>query len=211
MIKVEVLDLDDPQIRDAFNRDMQNFIPKSGLVLIDEYQKAPELLSHIKSELNKNTTPGRYVLTGSIRSEAMPSRAEALTGRVHRMVVNPFTQREIESRKENLIDKAFQDPEILVSGTPSKTTREDYAERIFRGGIPLAYERLDAKSRNRWFADYLHRTLQQDVREISRIRQVDMLPRLLSKLAGQSGQILNITKASQSLNLEKSTGDLRDI
>ena len=44
------------------------------------------------------------------------------------MVVNPFTQREIESRKENLIDKVFQDPEILVSGAPSKTTREEYAE-----------------------------------------------------------------------------------
>ena len=205
--KMEVLDLDDSQFRDAFNRDIQHFIPKSGLVLIDEYQKANELLSYIKSEFNKKTTPGRYILTGSLRNEALPSGMEKLTGRVHRIVVNPFTQREIESRKENLIDKVFQDPEFLVSRVPSKTSREDYVERILRGGMPLAYERFDAKSRNRWFADYLHRTLQQDVREISKIRQVEMLPRLLNKLAAQSGQILNITKASQSLNLEKSTGE----
>ena len=64
---------------------------------------------------------------------------------------------------------------------------------------------MTERLRNRWYADYIDRTLRQDIREISRIRQVNMLPKLLNRLASQSGQILNITHAASALGLESST------
>ena len=62
-------------------------------------------------------------------------------------------------------------------------------------------------SRNRWFDDYVKLTLERDVRELSRVRQAAMLPRLLERLAGQTAQILNITKAASDIRLDERTAD----
>ena len=37
----------------------------------------------LKAELNTDTAPGRYVLTGSTRYSVLPQAAQSLTGRAH--------------------------------------------------------------------------------------------------------------------------------
>jgi uncharacterized protein len=56
-------------------------------------------------------------------------------------------------------------------------------------------------------SNYVNLVLDRDVAELSRIRQRDMLPRLLRQLAAQSGQVLNIAAAGQAIGLEKSTAE----
>lgn len=204
---VTIIDLDDPQTREAFNRDVESYLSVEGLILIDEYQKAAQLLSYIKAELNKGTVIGRYLLTGSVRNESLASGIETLTGRVHQMVIHPYTQREIEAKTDNLLDLLFANPALLLSSSSSTTSRKEYEQRVFRGGFPLAHSRTTENSRNRWYADYISRTLGQDIQEISRIRQVSMLPKLLNRLASQSAQILNITDAASDLGLESSSAE----
>jgi predicted AAA+ superfamily ATPase len=205
--KATIIDLDNPQTREAFNRDIESYLSMEGLILIDEYQKATELLSYIKAELNEGTALGRYLLTGSVRNESLAIGLETLTGRVHQMAIHPFTQREIETRTGNLLDLMFANPELLLSSSNSATLRKEYEQRVFKGGFPLAYNRATESLRNRWYADYIDRTLRQDVRKISRIRQVNMLPKLLSRLASQSAQILNIANAASALGLESRTAE----
>jgi predicted AAA+ superfamily ATPase len=47
----------------------------------------------------------------------------------------------------------------------------------------------------------------KDVMDISRVRQREMLPRLLGQLAARSGQVLNITPVAGVIGLERSTAE----
>ena len=84
--------------------------------------------------------------------------------------------------------------------------RDEYASRATSGGMPVALRRPPGRSRSRWYSNYVNLVIDKDVLEISRIRQREMLPRLLSQLAARSGQILNIGAVGGAIGLEKSTG-----
>ena len=95
-VGAELVDLDDVATRDAAEADPAMFVSWSGPVCIDEYQHVPLVLDAMKAELNRDGRPGRFVLTGSARHEALPAAAQALTGRLHRLPVYPFSQGELE-------------------------------------------------------------------------------------------------------------------
>lgn len=60
-------------------------------------------------------------------------------------------------------------------------------------------------SRSRWFDNYVRLVIERDVLELSRVRQRELLPRMLVKLAAQTGQLLNIAKVARAVGLEPST------
>jgi uncharacterized protein len=72
------------------------------------------------------------------------------------------------------------------------STRDEYAQRSTSGGMPVALRRPPGRSRSRWFASYADLVVDKDVMDISRVRQREMLPRLLGQLAARSGQVLNM-------------------
>ena len=65
--KVEIRSLDSKRLREAALLDPQGFVryDGNGPMVIDEVQKAPELLSEIKLVVDRNRQPGQYVITGS--------------------------------------------------------------------------------------------------------------------------------------------------
>ncbi len=203
----EVLDLDDLATRDAVAADPTTMLSGPSPVLIDEYQHVPAILDVIKAELNKDSRPGRFVLTGSARHESLPIAAQALTGRLHRISVRPLSQAEIGEHHKDFLADVISDPDIAGSAPISVTTREEYIERIVAGGLPSPLQRDSVPGRQRWFDDYIRLTLERDVRELSRIRQASILPRLLQRLAGQTAQVLNTSNLSTGIGVNKATTD----
>ena len=199
-----VLDLDDLATREAVTADPARFVRDDKPVLIDEYQKAPLVLDAIKAELNTNGAPGRFLLAGSTRYETLPVAAQSLTGRLHTVRIYPLSQTEIEQYEPLLVERLYANPTEAVGAPESTTTREDYIDRIVRGGFPMALQR-GATARSRWFDDYVRLTLERDTAEIVRVRQASMMPRLLERLAAQSAQILNMKKASEDVGLDAAT------
>lgn len=202
----DVIDLDDLATRDAVAADPGLFAAGAAPVCIDEFQHVPELLDALKAELNQDTRPGRFIITGSTRHDALPAAAQALTGRLHRLMVLPFSQGELSGTAENFLEVLTTVPATLVSASPSKTVRSDYVDRIVAGGFPLALQRAGA-ARNRWFDNYVALTLQRDVQSLSKIQQKDALPKLLARLAGQTGQVLNISAAAGAVGLVPRTAE----
>lgn len=202
--EASVIDLDDPATRANVADDPGLFVSGRPPVFIDEYQHVPELLDAIKTELNRDSSPGRFVITGSTRFGALPLVSQSLTGRLHRMEVHPLSQGEISSRRESLIETLFDDPARAVTAELSPATRSDYAERIARGGFPLALQRADA-ARDRWFDDYLALCLERDLLELGRVRRPGALAPLLSRLAAGTAQVLNMSRVGAELELPAST------
>lgn len=201
-----IVDLDDLATRDAVRADPRLFVGGEGPVLIDEFQHVPEVLDAIKAELNRDTRPGRFVITGSTRYATVPATAQSLTGRVHRADVRPLSQGEIAESREDFAELLTGDPALLVRAT-STTTRRDYISRIVAGGFPMALRRAGTTARARWFDDYVESVLERDVLELSRVRQRRQLPRLLGQFASQTGQVLNIARVAATVGMEKSTAE----
>jgi uncharacterized protein len=204
-LDAELVDLDDVATRDAVTADPATFIARPGVVCIDEYQHVPLVLDAIKAELNRDSRPGRFVLTGSARHEALPMAAQAVTGRLHRLPVYPLSQGEIGGVEERWLAQVLEGE--VRGADPSSSDREGYIERIVAGGFPVPLSRPPGARRVRWFDDYLQLTLERDVRELSRIEQAAALPRLLERLAGQTAQVLNVAQAASRLGMNERTAD----
>lgn len=205
---VAVIDLDDIETREAVAGNLALVTGGKAPLCIDEYQRVPDVLDAIKARLNREgSRPGSAVITGSTRQDALPATAQALTGRLHTVTIWPLSQGELETGHENLLEALRADPDTVAAQHPTlDTTREDYAARVCAGGLPLAVRRSQA-ARARWFDDYVRQSLERDARELSRVRQRQSLAELLTRLASQTGQLLNITKAAEAIGVERKTAE----
>jgi uncharacterized protein len=203
---VPVLDLDDLAVRDAVVTNPTLAVGEAAPVCVDEYQRAPEVLDAIKARLNREgSLPGTAVITGSTRQDALPRTAQALTGRLHTLTIWPLSQGEISGVTEDLLVALRDDPDGAVAAHPiSATTRVEYVARVVAGGFPLALRRTGA-ARSRWFDDYATHSIERDALELARVRQRQILRELLARLAGRTGQVLDLTKASQGLAVDRTT------
>jgi predicted AAA+ superfamily ATPase len=203
----DVIDLDDLSTREAVRADPALFVRDRAPILIDEFQHVPELLDAIKAELNRDNSPGRYVLTGSTRYATLPAAAQPLTGRAHRVQLLPFSQGEIGGTTEHFAQRLLSEPDSLLSVEQTGASREECIARILTGGFPPAVRRRSRADRTRWFDDYVDLVIERDVMDLSRVRQRRALPLLLRRLASQTGQVLNIAHAAQAVGIERSTAE----
>lgn len=205
---VEVLDLDDPAVRQAAASSPGLAVSGAGLVCIDEYQHVPALLDALKAKLNANgSASGTAVLTGSTRQDAVPRTAQALTGRFHLMTIWPLSQGELDRGADGLLTGLSTDPGAFVAARSRSTTnREDYVARVCAGGLPLAVRRTGS-ARDRWFDDYLTQSLERDAAELSQIRQRQLLRTVLNWFAGRTGQLSMTSKAANALQANRGTVD----
>jgi predicted AAA+ superfamily ATPase len=202
-----VVDLDDPQVRDAVDASPAAFAAGESPVFIDEYQHVRSILDAIKAELNRDLRPGRFVLTGSTRYSSLPTAAQSLTGRLHVATLWPLSQGELDGVEERFAELLLSDPSSLVTAAAATASREEYAGRILRGGFPLAAVRQSGAGRDRWFDDYLRLVLERDVAELSSIRQREKMPGLVTGLGAQTAQVLNVARVAADVGIEASTAE----
>jgi len=200
------LTLDDGPVLAAATTDPDAFIAGlDGPVVIDEVQRAPDLFRAIKSHVDRDRTPGRFLLTGSANVLLLPRASESLAGRMEIVTLWPLSQGELGGRRERFIDALF---ESSKGGSPKLRTGEhrgNIVERIVRGGFPEAASRVDEDRRRAWFEAYLTTILQRDLRDLSNIEALASMPALLSVLAARSSGLLNSADLSRSLSIPATT------
>ncbi|MGQ0629510.1 MAG: ATP-binding protein [Sporichthyaceae bacterium] len=202
-----VLDLDDPAVRRLVADDLGFYVGGPQPVFIDEFQHVPTLLDAIKAELNRDTRPGRFVLTGSTRFSALPHTAQSLTGRVHIHNVWPLSQGELGGAPQSFVQRLLDEPGSALPREPSDSSRADYAARVLAGGLPAALAREGERPRTRWFDNYVSLVIERDLAELRDVRQAAVLSSFLRRLASQTAQVLNIAAASRAEGLTPTTGE----
>ncbi len=199
----EELSLDVRATRDAALADPEGFIAGlQGPTFIDEVQRAPDLLLAIKRAVDRDLTPGRFLLTGSANPLTASKVKDALTGCMETIPLWPLAQSEIHGSAGNFVDALFAAEPPRVAGAP--VGREAFVEVVAAGGYPEARAR-GGRRRARWFASYLDTTIDRDLREISDARKLHEIPRLLRLLASQAASILSYRAVAAKLDLTHDT------
>ena len=64
---------------------------KGTVICLDEIQLAPQLFSVLRSEIDRNRQPGRFILLGSASQELIQKTSETPAGRIGIMELTPFS------------------------------------------------------------------------------------------------------------------------
>lgn len=196
------LTLDDGLTLLSAREDPVGMVRSLDRAVIDEIQRAPQLLLAIKKSVDEDRRPGRFLLTGSANLMALPTVADSLAGRMETLSLLPLSQSEIALHQANWIDQAFAG-RILQASTPA--VGEALVERVLRGGYPEAVARPAGRRRTTWARQYIDALIERDVRDIAHIDKLDQLPRFLRALAHTAGQMCNYTQLGAQVGLDGKT------
>jgi predicted AAA+ superfamily ATPase len=154
--------LDLPSVLDSAIARPESFLEAlsdSGIVILDEAQKAPKLFDAIKALVDQNRRPGQYLLLGSTEfSKAMKIR-EALTGRLSRLRLFPMTLGETLGLKQ-------EKSRTFFLSTRPRVNRRALLQFLHRGGMPGIFATRSESERQGQFEDWLSLTVERDALQI---------------------------------------------
>lgn len=197
--------LDDDAFRRAAASSPKEFVARTGPgpMLIDEVQKVPDLFSAIKMQVDRDRTPGQYLITGSTSLAANPNIHESLAGRMKTVRLRSLSEGEFLRLSPGFLDGAFEGD---FEKPPSGYDKRRIIDFAFRGGYPEAAD-LPPEERADWHRDYLDTLLARDVRDIQEIRNLPALRRMAVGLAGYSSKFLNKAEFARAYEVSKPTVD----
>lgn len=136
--------------------------------ILDEIQRAPQLLSYIQVRVDQNESKGMYFLTGSHQLELHQAITQSLAGRTALLTLLPMSLEELRLANINLsLDELF-----LLGGYP----------RIHK-------DKLDpTKAYRNYFQTYIER----DVRQLVNVKDLMQFERFIRICAGRIGQVINL-------------------
>jgi hypothetical protein len=163
--------LEAPDVRDYARTDPRGFLGdhRAGAIL-DEIQRAPELLSYLQGEVDARPAPGRFVLTGSANLALLGSVSQSLAGRTALLHLLPLSWAEV---------KRFPAPPA------------DLWTALWTGGYPAIYDR--GADPTEWLASYVATYVECDVRQILNVGDLTAFQTFVRLCAGRSAQLLNLS------------------
>ena len=205
---------DDDTLRAAAEADPVGFVADlPERTVLDEVQRVPGLFTSLKAAVDRDRTPGRFLLTGSANVLLVPHLSDSLAGRMEILRLYPLSQHELAGlagETPTFVERLFGagtgptadlGPASDVGGRLGRAL----AETVVAGGYPAALERAAPRRRAAWYRAYVDTIVQRDVRDLAAIRNLDALPRLLAVVASQTARLLNVADLSGPFQMTRPT------
>jgi len=170
--------------------------------VIDEVQRAPELLLAIKSRVDRDDARGQFLLTGSANLRRIPTVSDALPGRIDYVNLWPFTQGELRDAPESFLGRLFAGDVPRIEGAAAG--RGAYVEMLLRGGFPEA-QRRSGRDRSRFFESYVASIVERDVAATSRVHDPLAVGTLLGLVAARSGSLARYDSLAREIGVDGKT------
>ena len=177
--------LEDPDIRRVAIEDPRGFLKTyPDKTIIDEAQRAPDLFSYLQTHVDESDSTGMYFLAGSHNFLLMQSITQSLAGRTAVLNLLPFSRSELH-RAEKL-------PPTID-------------EQILKGFYPRLYDRKIPAQR--FYADYVRTYVERDVREVTRIVELNKFEKFIKLCAARIGQLLNVASLAMDCGISVPTAE----
>lgn len=174
--KFILLDLENPQDLNKLSDPQLYFEKHRGkLIIVDEIQRKPDLfplLRHLVDQGNYH-----FLILGSSSPELLKQSSESLAGRIEYLELSPFIWNEVGLGRTEM--------NLLW----------------LRGGYPRSYLAKSDEESFRWRQAFMQTFLERDLPQLGIRISANALRRFLQMIAHSNGQILNMHKIAQSMDL----------
>lgn len=194
--------LENPDVRLRAKEDPVGFLGQFlKPVILDEIQYVPELLSYIKSLIDDNRKPGKWILTGSQNFALMQNVSESLAGRSAILTLMPFSVAERLGQGENSVSV---DKLLNINSLDTKNKKLDIAEIILRGNYPEIASNLKV-DRQIWDGSYITTYMERDIRNLKQVGDLGQFEIFLRACAIRTGQILDLSSIAREIGVSFTT------
>lgn len=149
------------------------------LVIIDEVQLRGDLFPVLRSLIDMDRRPGRFLLLGSSSPDLMRQSGESLAGRIAYHELSPLMLTELSPGKMDLL--------------------------WIRGGFPDSYLAADEEISIQWREDFIMTYLQRDLALLGYDIRIPVLKlrRFWQMLAHTHGQLMNLSQLAMNMELSR--------
>jgi uncharacterized protein len=176
--KVLFFDCEDPRDLAKLENPMLLWENYSGLVIIDEIQRRPDLFPILRVVVDNNENC-RFLILGSASRDLIAQSSETLAGRIQYLELSGF----------NL-------SEINIS---------DIQKLWIRGGFPRSFLASDTSASAQWRESFIRTFLERDIPNLGIQIPAMQLRRFWSMISHYHGNIFNASEIGRSLNLADTT------
>lgn len=149
---------------------MLSLSPLSGLIIIDEIQRLPDLFPTLRVLIDKEESKQKYLILGSASRELIRQTSESLAGRIAYIEITPFSYPETH----------------------------DLIRLWVRGGFPRSYLADTEQDSFDWREFYIRSFLEQDIHNLGFEIAPETLRRFWTMLAHYHGNIFNASEFARS-------------
>jgi len=172
-------DLEDPLSLARLDEPMTALGALTGLVVIDEVQRRPELFPVLRVLADRDPLPARFLILGSTSPSLLRQSSESLAGRLETVAIGGFSLGEVGS-----------------------TTCDRH---WLRGGFPLSFLAGGDGDSLAWRKNFVQTFLERDMPQFGIGTPAPTLLRFWTMLAHYHGQIWNAAEPARSLGVNEST------
>lgn len=195
--------LENPDIRFRVKSDPIGFLNSIDQpVILDEIQYVPELLPYIKTSIDAQRIPGRFLLTGSQNFALMEGVTESLAGRTAILTLMPLSLSEIHR-----VGATSYSVGRFLKNTHNHTwshTALDAARLILRGCYP-ELNKNPKVDRTIWCSSYITTYLERDIRNLKQVGDLGQFEIFLRTCATRTGQILDLSSLARDIGVSFTT------
>lgn len=176
------INMEEPEMQLLAEQDPKALLNKyRAPLIIDEVQRAPQLLSYIQVIVDEQQDDGMYILTGSHQLELHEAVSQSLAGRTAILEMLPLSFKELS--KANI--------ELSTN------------ERILNGCYPRVYNKnLDPTI---MYRNYVKTYLERDVRKMIHLKDLLTFQRFMKLCAARTGCILNMNNLANEVGVSNHT------
>lgn len=176
------VNLESPDVREFALTDPRSFLAAypNGAIL-DEIQRAPDLLSYLQPLVDERKDAGQFILTGSQQFEVMTTISQSLAGRTALLKLLPLSIEELGRAG-------------IVSDIDSLILHGFYP-RIYAAGL----------NPTQALGDYLQTYVERDIRQLINVKDLALFEKFVKLCAGRVGQLLNLQSLGNDVGISHTT------
>lgn len=177
--------LEDPDVREGALTDPRRFLAQYPAgAIVDEVQRAPELMDYLQAVVDRDRAMGAWVLTGSQQLGLRSQISQTLAGRVGLLELLPFTLGELQN-------------------ADAPQARDSLEQRLWQGLYPVPIDR--GVPANIWLADYFSTYVERDVRQMLNVRDLQTFRTFVRMCAVRTSQVLNLSALAADCGINSHT------
>ncbi|MEA3306765.1 MAG: AAA family ATPase [Elusimicrobiota bacterium] len=175
---------------------------KNYWACFDEIHKMPHWKNILKDFFDTHEETVKFIVTGSARLDMFRNAGDSLSGRYFLFKLNPLILSEIiGSPFSNILPEANALDYLEKTLAGKKAFKKDMSDLLKYSGFPEPLIKADDLFHKKWVETYLELIVDHDIRDLSRIHQLESVKQLLSILPSKIGSPLSINSIREDLEV----------